>query len=97
MYKRRTDGIYVIDLEKTYEKLQMAARVIVAIENPQVRQGTVWTQAWEQRCGYVRGAARPTSRWPLGDHLLPGVHCRAVKRAQLVAGVFSVAVRTGDG
>ncbi len=34
VYKRRTDGIYVINLEKTYEKLQMAARVIVAIENP---------------------------------------------------------------
>ena len=35
VYKRRNDGIYVINLEKTYEKLQMAARVIVAIENPQ--------------------------------------------------------------
>jgi ribosomal protein uS2 len=34
-YKRRADGIWVIDLEKTYEKLQMAARAIVAIENPQ--------------------------------------------------------------
>lgn len=32
---RRADGIYVINLEKTWEKLQMAARVIVAIENPQ--------------------------------------------------------------
>jgi len=35
VYKRRNDGIYVINLEKTYEKLQMAARVIVAVENPQ--------------------------------------------------------------
>lgn len=35
VYKRRNDGIYVINLEKTYEKLQMAARIIVAIENPQ--------------------------------------------------------------
>jgi len=35
VYRRRQDGIYVINLEKTYEKLQMAARVIVAIENPQ--------------------------------------------------------------
>ena len=33
-YKRRQDGIYVINLEKTWEKLQMAARIIVAIENP---------------------------------------------------------------
>lgn len=36
MYKRRSDGIHVINLEKTYEKLQLAARIIVAIENPQV-------------------------------------------------------------
>ena len=35
VFRRRQDGIYVINLEKTYEKLQMAARVIVAIENPQ--------------------------------------------------------------
>ena len=35
VYRRRNDGIYVINLEKTYEKLQMAARAIVAIENPQ--------------------------------------------------------------
>lgn len=35
VYRRRNDGIYVINLEKTYEKLQLAARVIVAIENPQ--------------------------------------------------------------
>jgi small subunit ribosomal protein SAe len=35
VYKRRNDGIYIINLEKTYEKLQMAARAIVAIENPQ--------------------------------------------------------------
>lgn len=35
MYRRRQDGIYIINLEKTYEKLQMAARIIVAIENPQ--------------------------------------------------------------
>jgi small subunit ribosomal protein SAe len=33
-YKRRADGVYVIDLAKTWEKLMMAARVIVAIENP---------------------------------------------------------------
>jgi len=35
VYRRRQDGIYVINLEKTWEKLQMAARVIAAIENPQ--------------------------------------------------------------
>ncbi|KAI3855771.1 hypothetical protein MKX03_033451 [Papaver bracteatum] len=35
VFKRRPDGIYIINLGKTWEKLMMAARVIVAIENPQ--------------------------------------------------------------
>uniref|UniRef100_A0A0D9VQB9 Small ribosomal subunit protein uS2 n=1 Tax=Leersia perrieri TaxID=77586 RepID=A0A0D9VQB9_9ORYZ len=35
VFKRRSDGIYIINLGKTWEKLQLAARVIVAIENPQ--------------------------------------------------------------
>ncbi|KAL0908861.1 hypothetical protein M5K25_023372 [Dendrobium thyrsiflorum] len=35
VFKRRTDGIYIINLGKTWEKIQLAARVIVAIENPQ--------------------------------------------------------------
>ncbi|PIA43222.1 hypothetical protein AQUCO_02000572v1 [Aquilegia coerulea] len=34
VFKRRTDGIFIINLGKTWEKLQMAARIIVAIENP---------------------------------------------------------------
>ncbi|CAN4085360.1 unnamed protein product [Withania somnifera] len=35
VYKCRNDGINIINVGKTWEKLQMAARVIVAIENPQ--------------------------------------------------------------
>ncbi|OAY66693.1 40S ribosomal protein SA [Ananas comosus] len=35
VYKRRSDGIYIINLGRTWEKLLLAARVIVAIENPQ--------------------------------------------------------------
>ncbi|KAL1211642.1 Small ribosomal subunit protein uS2y [Cardamine amara subsp. amara] len=34
VFKRRNDGIYIINLGQTWEKLQMAARVIVAIDNP---------------------------------------------------------------
>ncbi|XLR53491.1 hypothetical protein S83_004163 [Arachis hypogaea] len=35
IFKRRNDDIYIINLGKTWEKLQLAARIIVAIENPQ--------------------------------------------------------------
>lgn len=34
VYKRRTDGVHVINLKKTWEKVLLAARAIVAVENP---------------------------------------------------------------
>uniref|UniRef100_A0AAY5KZW3 40S ribosomal protein SA n=1 Tax=Esox lucius TaxID=8010 RepID=A0AAY5KZW3_ESOLU len=33
-YKRKSDGVFIINLKKTWEKLLLAARAIVAIENP---------------------------------------------------------------
>ncbi|KAL3698438.1 hypothetical protein R1sor_012514 [Riccia sorocarpa] len=35
VWRRRADGIFIINLGKTWDKLQLAARVIVSIENPQ--------------------------------------------------------------
>jgi small subunit ribosomal protein SAe len=34
VFKRRQDGVHIINLQKTYEKIVLAARVIAAIENP---------------------------------------------------------------
>jgi len=34
VYKRRTDGVHVINLRRTWEKLVLASRAIVAIERP---------------------------------------------------------------
>lgn len=34
VFRRTTDGIHLINLGKTWEKLMVAARIIVAIENP---------------------------------------------------------------
>ncbi|CAD7669827.1 unnamed protein product [Nyctereutes procyonoides] len=34
IYKRKSDGICIINLKRTWEKLRLAARAIVAIENP---------------------------------------------------------------
>merc|ERR1711874_231982 len=34
VFKRRGDGVHVFNLKKTWEKLLLAARAIVAIENP---------------------------------------------------------------
>jgi small subunit ribosomal protein SAe len=35
MWKRRADGVYIVNLQKTWEKLTLAARIIAATENPQ--------------------------------------------------------------
>ncbi|OZJ06306.1 40S ribosomal protein S0 [Bifiguratus adelaidae] len=35
VYKRRADGIHLINIGKTWEKMILAARIIAAIENPQ--------------------------------------------------------------
>ena len=34
VFKRRQDGICIIDVKKTWEKLLLAARIIASIENP---------------------------------------------------------------
>jgi len=34
MYKRAPEGVHIINLQKTWEKLMLAARVLVAVENP---------------------------------------------------------------
>jgi len=35
IWKRRADGVHLLNLKKTWEKLMIAARIIVTIENPQ--------------------------------------------------------------
>jgi len=35
IFKKRTDGVNIINLKKTWEKLILAARAIAAVENPQ--------------------------------------------------------------
>jgi len=35
IWKRRSDGVHLINIGKTWEKLVLAARIIVAVENPQ--------------------------------------------------------------
>jgi len=35
IWKRRTDGVHIINIGKTWEKIVLAARIITAIENPE--------------------------------------------------------------
>lgn len=34
VWRRRLDGIHILDVSKTWEKIQLAARIIVTVENP---------------------------------------------------------------
>ena len=53
-------GIYILNLHKTWEKLMMAARVIVAIDNPKDVCG-VSGRIWGQRA--VLKFAKVTTDW----------------------------------
>ena len=35
IWRRRRDGLHILNIGKTWEKIMLAARVIVAIENPE--------------------------------------------------------------
>lgn len=34
MFKRNRDGIHIINISKTWEKIMLAARIIASIKNP---------------------------------------------------------------
>lgn len=48
VHSRRKDGVYVLDLAKTWEKLMLAARVIAGIENP-ADVCCISAKSWGQR------------------------------------------------
>jgi len=68
VWKRRNDGVHLLNLGKTWEKLMLAARVIVAIENPEdvvaisarpYGQRAVLKFAQHTGCNYIAGRFTP--------------------------------------
>eukprot|EP00300_Choanocystis_sp_HF-7_P008539 c15965_g1_i1.p1 GENE.c15965_g1_i1~~c15965_g1_i1.p1 ORF type:complete len:293 (+),score=38.41 c15965_g1_i1:33-881(+) len=61
VHKRRDDGVYLINIMKTLEKIQLAARIIVAIENPAdivvVSNRDYGGRAALKFCQYIGGTA----------------------------------------
>ena len=79
VYRRRQDGIFVINLGKTWEKLQLAARIIVAIENPQdvvVQSARPYAQRAVLKFAQYTGAKALAGRYTPGIHsqLSPHAH-----------------------
>jgi small subunit ribosomal protein SAe len=70
VWRRRHDGIHIINLGKTWEKLMLAARIVVAIENPedvmvvasrQFGQRAVFKYAQHTGSAYIAGRYTPGS------------------------------------
>jgi small subunit ribosomal protein SAe len=68
-WKRRTDGVHIINIRKTWEKLVLAARVIAAIENP-LDISVVSTRQSGQRA--VLKFSQFTGTSPISGRFTPG-------------------------
>lgn len=69
IWKRRSDGVFIINLGKTWEKLVLAARIIVAIENP-ADVTVVGARPWSQRA--VMKFAHYTGATAIAGRYTPG-------------------------
>jgi small subunit ribosomal protein SAe len=69
VFRRTVDGIHIIHLGKTWEKLMVAAKVLVAVENPAdimiASQRTYGSRAVLKFCQYT-GATALAGRWMPG-------------------------------
>ena len=69
MWKRRADGVHIINLRKTWEKLVLAARLIVAVENPKdvcVISARPWGQRAALKFAQYTGAVAIAGRFTPG-------------------------------
>jgi len=78
VWKRRQDGVYILNLGKTYEKIKLAARIIVAIENP-ADVVVVSARTYGQRP--VLKFAQHTGAQAIAGRFTPGVFTNQIQAA----------------
>ncbi|XP_018011807.1 40S ribosomal protein SA isoform X2 [Hyalella azteca] len=78
VFKRRADGVHIINLKKTYEKLLLAARAIAAIENP-ADVYVISSRPMGQRA--VLKYARYTGATPIAGRFTPGAFTNQIQAA----------------
>ncbi|XP_041473732.1 40S ribosomal protein SA [Lytechinus variegatus] len=78
VYKRKPDGSYIINLRKTWEKLVLAARIIVAIENP-ADVCVISSRPYGQRAVLKFGAH--TGATPVAGRYTPGTFTNQIQAA----------------
>lgn len=75
VYKRRTDGVHVINLRRTWEKLLLAARAIAAIEHP-AEVFAISSKSFGQRA--VLKFSSYTGSTPIAGRFTPGAFTNQV-------------------
>merc|ERR1711875_127925 len=78
VYKRRQDGVHILHLRKTYEKILLAARAIAAIENP-ADVYVISSRPMGQRA--VLKFARYTGATPIAGRFTPGAFTNQIQAA----------------
>lgn len=81
VYKRRSDGTHVINLRRTWEKLMLAARAVVAIENP-ADIFVISSRPFGQRA--VLKFAAHTGATPIAGRFTPGAFTNQVNSEYLL-------------
>jgi len=78
IFKRRTDGVHIINVKKTWEKLLLAARAIAAIENP-ADVCVISARPYGQRA--VLKFASATGSTPIAGRFTPGTFTNQIQAA----------------
>ncbi|MBZ3881725.1 40S ribosomal protein SA [Sciurus carolinensis] len=76
--KRKSDGIYVINLKRTWEKLLLAAHAIIAIKNP-AEVSVISSRNTGQRA--VLKFAAATGATPVAGRFTPGTFTNQIQAA----------------
>ncbi|XP_043837109.1 40S ribosomal protein SA-like [Dromiciops gliroides] len=77
IYKRKSDSIYIIYLKRTWEKLLLAARSIVAIENSDVSVISSKNTGQQALLKFVAA----TGTTPIAGHFTPGTFTNQIQAA----------------
>lgn len=78
VYKRKPDGVYIINVRKTWEKIQLAARAIAAIENP-ADVCVISARPYGQRA--ILKFASYTGATPVAGRFTPGTFTNQIQAA----------------
>jgi len=78
IYKRRADGVHIINMKKMWEKIILAARAIVAIENP-ADVYVISSRPMGQRA--VLKFAHYTGATPIAGRFTPGAFTNQIQAA----------------